>query len=130
MELNLKDRIYSYLIACHSCRGRAIKAADLAFKFDTNLREINEIIRQLRKDGNLIGSAKEPPFGYYIPVTDTEVKAYLDSFKNELFDMLNTFNRQKRAQRNFIERKNYEPENLFPVEVGEAGQMEMVMTGN
>jgi hypothetical protein len=103
MDVNLKNRVYSYLEANHAGRGKAIKAADLAFKFNSNLREINEVIRQLRKDGILVGSAKEPPFGYFIPVTVEEVNAYLNSFKSEMFDMLKTFYNLMRAVRVFLD---------------------------
>lgn len=99
MENRLDDEVLEFL--CQHCSGRdnAVKAKHIALSLRSNLRDINQSIRILRKRGILIGSAKIPPYGYYIPVTEDEVRGYLDSFKKELYDMLNTFNRQKRAVR-------------------------------
>lgn len=104
------------------CRGRhkAIKAQELAGMFNVNLREINHAVRILRKEGNLIGSSKERPYGYYIPVTDDEINKYLDTFKNELYDMLETYNTQKRARRRHVE--SLSQDYLF-AEVGQTRQL-------
>lgn len=101
------------------------KADTLAQTFNTTRREINSVIRELRKEGRLIGSAKEPPHGYFIPITPEESKEYLNAFRSELFDMLQTYNRQRRAQRSFVE--NRDNLQLFPVEFSESGQMQLVL---
>ncbi|MCX5711895.1 MAG: HTH domain-containing protein, partial [Candidatus Omnitrophica bacterium] len=84
-------------------RSNPIKAATLAAQIGVSLRDINESIRQLRKTGLLIGSSKEPPYGYYIPANEQEAREYLNSFKAELFDMLATYNRQKRAKQSYLD---------------------------
>lgn len=121
MEQEFKKDIYNYLY--QFCRGRKkpVKASSLADYFQINLRETNEIIRLLRKDGILIGSAKGEPCGYYLPVTEEEVKEYLDTFKSELFDMLQTYNRQKRAKKVFLESRQME--DLFDYKADTAGQL-------
>ncbi len=97
--------IHQYLCRFHTGRANPIKAKDLAIRFDTDLRAVNEEIRQLRKSGILIGSTKSGAAGYYIPANEEEAKEYLSTFKSELFDMLETFNRQKRARKLFIDSK-------------------------
>ncbi|MDD2653491.1 MAG: hypothetical protein PHI86_00050 [Candidatus Omnitrophica bacterium] len=121
MEQELKNKIYDHLN--RFCRGRSHpkKATELAGLFQINLREVNDIIRKLRKDGILIGSAKEPPHGYYLPITEEEIKEYLNSFKSELYDMLQTFNRQKRAKKAYLE--NLQMGDLFNFEPDPAGQL-------
>jgi biotin operon repressor len=96
------EQIKSFLTQNCIGRDRAIKADILAIRFGLSLREINEIVRTLRKQGVLIGSSKIKPFGYYIPANEEESKSYLNTFKSELFDMLETFNAQKRARNNFM----------------------------
>lgn len=98
-------------------RHRAVKAQDLANKFQTVLREINEAVRVLRKAGRMIGSSKGSPSGYYVPANEQEIKEYMDSFKHELYDMLDTFNKQKRAKAKHLE--SLVQDQLFP-EVKEA----------
>lgn len=113
----LKEDVYLYLSTQCLGRAQAVKASELAKKFDTTLRVINNAVRDLRKDGYLIGSAKEPPFGYYIPTSEAEAKEYLHAFKSELFDMLKTYNRQKRAQHEFI--NSLKHRDLFPTFLSE-----------
>lgn len=119
---DLRIQIYTYLTYYAHGRKKAIKAYTLATHYQINVREVNEIIRQLRKEGKLIGSAKEPPYGYYIPATEAESKEYLKTFKSELFDMLGTYNKQKRAQKNRIEQFS-QPEFIRE---SESGQMELL----
>lgn len=122
----IQSQVIEHLkLFCHG-RIKAIKADELAHKFMTSRREINSIIRDLRKEGQLIGSSKDKPHGYYIPATPEEVREYLETFKSELFDMLHTFNRQRRAQRDYIE--NERNQQLFPTQFNTQGQMEIVMT--
>lgn len=118
--MELKTEIYQYLNAFHRGRNYPVRAEYLVNQFQIGLREINEIIRQLRKDGFLIGSAKSPPYGYYLPVTEKEVQEYLGTFKSELFDMLETYNRQKRAKKNYLE--NLHTGELFNFKTDPAGQ--------
>jgi biotin operon repressor len=95
--------IYAYLCQFHRGKAYAVKAQVLADRFGISLRDVNEEIRILRKAGILIGALKERPFGYYLPLTEVEAGEYLSAFKHELFDMLETFNRQKRAKQVFID---------------------------
>jgi hypothetical protein len=122
-SIDLRKQVYDFLQLNCSGRTRAIRAQDLAYKFDTGLREINEVIRVLRLDGFLIGSSKEKPYGYYIPVTEDEIKYYLETYKSELFDMLLVYNRQKRARKTSLE--NLKSKDLFPYAYDKAGQMEL-----
>lgn len=122
----IKSQVIEHLkLFCHG-RIKAIKADDLAHKFLTSRREINSVIRALRKEGHLVGSSKDKPHGYYVPASPEEVREYLETFKSELFDMLHTFNRQRRAQRSFIE--NQQNQQLFPAQFNHEGQMELVIT--
>ena len=121
-----KDVVFDYLNSFCLGRSRSIKADDLAQIFNSSRREINNAVRELRKDGRIVGSSKEKPFGYYIPITTEEVREYLNSFRNELFDMLHTYNLQRRAQRSFI--YNVNNKSLFPTQLNDAGQMELVLT--
>jgi len=118
------SEVYRYLFQFCCGRNKAIKAQVLADQFLVNLREINEEIRCLRKSGALIGSLKEPPYGYYIPADSKEVKEYLDTFQGELFDMLETFNRQKRAKRVFLD--SLKSGELFEFKKDTAGQLMFV----
>lgn len=116
---DLRKQLYQFLQ--NNCPGhsRAIRAKDLAYKFNTNIREINDAIRILRFDGLLIGSSKEKPYGYYIPITEEDIKIYMDSYKGELFDMLSVYNRQKRARK--IYQENLKSKDLFKQEA--SGQL-------
>ncbi len=69
----LKISVLNCLQQGHIGRGNAIKANQLAGRFNIGLRDINEIVRMLRKEGKLIGSSKIPPFGYYLPANENEV---------------------------------------------------------
>ncbi|HOX55176.1 MAG TPA: flagellar protein FliT, partial [Candidatus Omnitrophota bacterium] len=60
-------------------------------------------------------------YGYYLPATKEEIKDYLDTFRNELLDMLQTFNRQKRAKKAYLE--SLQMEDLFNFEPDPAGQL-------
>lgn len=126
VQMELKQSIHEYLKVNCFGRQKAAKADFLANGFNISLRDINEAVRQLRKDGYLIGSSKGAPSGYYIPATEEEVKNYLDTFKSELFDMLSTFNRQKRAKHAYIE--NLRTKDLFGYDYDKAGQMELKLT--
>jgi biotin operon repressor len=97
--MELKQSIHEYLKVNCFGRGTAAKAEYLANGFNVSLRDVNEAVRQLRKDGYLVGSSKEKPYGYYLPANESEISGYLGTFKSELFDMLKTFNRQKRARK-------------------------------
>jgi len=101
------SQIYHYLIQFHTGKVRPIKAKDLAVKFNITLRDVNEEIRQLRKAGVLVGSMKGKDSGYYIPANLEESQQYISAFKSELFDMLDTLNRQKRAQKTFADSFRY-----------------------
>lgn len=114
--MELKDKIHQYLLSFHQGRHRPIKAVDLADVFHVEIRGIAEAIRQLRLDKILIGSSKEKPYGYYIPATEQEIKDYLDTYREELFDMLQIHNVQKRAARIALE-KLHQPE--FKVDAGQ-----------
>lgn len=110
---DIEQKVFQYLSSRCVGRSNSIKANMLAEIFHSNIREVNEAVRSLRKQGRLIGSSKQPPFGYFIPSTDNEIKDYLNSFKSELFDMLSTFNKQKRAVNAHFSNRNYD--DLFPV---------------
>jgi hypothetical protein len=123
---DLKKDVLDFLM--QKCFGRknAIKAQDLATYFNISLREINSVVRNLRKEGHLIGSSKERPYGYYLPSNESEVKDYLSAFKHELFDMLRTFNLQRRAQKIYLD--NLKQIDLFPTQYDQAGQLELLIT--
>ncbi len=113
--------IYHYLCQFHTGKARPIKAKDLAVRFSITLRDVNEEIRQLRKAGILVGSMKGKGSGYYIPANIEEAKEYISAFKSELFDMLDTLNRQKRAQRTFVD--SYKYNDLFNFKPESTGQL-------
>jgi len=131
---DLKNRIYQYLQT--NCLGEASAKTGkfIAKKFKTEWRAVADIIRQLRQDGVLIGSSKgcsralnllsKKHPGYYIPQTKEEIDTYFKSFKDELFDMLKTYNRQKRARIKFI--TDQQIKDLFPYKVSPSGQSELV----
>lgn len=123
-SIELRKELYQFLQL--NCLGhtRAIRAKDLAYKFNTNIREINDAIRSLRLDGILIGSSKDKPYGYYLPANEEEVKVYLHTYQSELFDMLLIYNRQKRARKAFLE--NLRNKDLFAYTVNPTGQLVFV----
>jgi biotin operon repressor len=125
MDATQKPLIQDYLQTFCLGRQRAVKADVLALNFCTSRREVNSLIRDLRKNGHLIGSAKEQPYGYYIPISQEEVKDCLDTFRSEVMDMLHTYNQLRRAQRELID--NVNNHQLFPAEFNESGQMEMLL---
>jgi hypothetical protein len=134
---DLKNRIYQYLQTNCLGENHAKTGAVIAEEYKTTLRTVAEIIRQLRIAGFLIGSSKgsvnvhkDSPRripGYYIPQTKKETDNYLQSFKDELFDMLKTYNRQKRARIKFITEQ--QTKDLFPYKVSPSGQTELVFSG-
>lgn len=120
MTENLTSRVYEVLQKHARGRAEAVKAARLAVELNSTMRDINEAVRCLRRRGHFIGSAKTKPYGYYIPVTAQEIDAYLYAFKSELFDMLQTFNRQKRAKARYME--SLRAGDLFGYRCGDSGQ--------
>lgn len=120
----LKEDVFNYLRQCCYGRPRAAKAELIARDFGINIRTVNDVVRLLRKDDILIGSAKEKPFGYYLPATEDEIKDYLDTFKAELFDMLKTYNRQKKARQNYLE--TLKTKDLFACKTEQSGQLAFV----
>jgi len=121
------SEIYHYLLQFCQGKYQSIKAKDLAEKFFKSLREINREIRWLRQEGILIGSSKEPPYGYYIPANELELKEYMDTFKDELFDMLRTFRAQRKAKYRFVEQQQYKT-SLIKTEVDKTGQIAFALT--
>lgn len=113
----MESKIYRHLLQFYCGRINAVKAKTLADKFNLSLREVNDEIRNLRRQGALIGSSKEFPYGYYIPSGELEINEYMDTFHDELFDMLQTYNIQKRAARKFKDRRR-QPE-FFAVPSGQ-----------
>ena len=107
IEQDLKTTILRYLsLYAHGARN-AKTGKVIAQEFNTEWRTVASAIRQLRIDGVLIGSSKgnnrlgslsQNRAGYYIPETEQEVDNYLKAFKDELFDMLKTYNHQKKAK--------------------------------
>ena len=116
--------IYQYLCQFHRGKAYAIKARVLADRHGIGLRDVNEEIRLLRKAGVLIGSLKEKPFGYYLPSNEAEAREYLSTFRNELFDMLETYNTQKRAKKIFID--SFHSGDLFQCKPEHSGQLTFV----
>lgn len=123
-SIELRQKLSQFLQL--NCFGhtRAIKAKDLGYKFNTNIREINAAIRSLRLDGILIGSSKDKPYGYYLPANEDEVKVYLHTYQSELFDMLLIYNRQKRARKVFLE--NLRNKDLFAYAAAPSGQLAFI----
>ncbi len=99
----LPDDVQKFLKAFCVGRSRAVKAQDLANKFQTSMRDINEAVRVLRQAGAMIGSSKGNPSGYYYPASIEEVDEYMNSFKSEMSDMIKTYRRQQRARAEFRE---------------------------
>lgn len=122
---DIKDRIFEYLKLNCFCRLQAVRAGELAKHFEVSLRDINSVIRDLRREGQMIGSSKQPPFGYYIPKNEKEVREYLCSFLSELQDMLTTYHLQKKAQKSFLE--SLKQTDLFQSAGG--GQLEIIDLG-
>lgn len=120
----LKEDILNYLRRHCLGRNTPAKAELIARDFRLDIRTINDIIRLLRKDGILIGSAKKGPYGYYLPATEKEVRDYLDAFKAELFDMLETYSRQKRARQEFLD--SLHSKDLFQYKPEESGQLSFI----
>lgn len=58
------------------CRGRsqAMTARQLARVTGIREREVRSIIADLRRQGHAIGSAVNPPYGYFMPVTLDEAR--------------------------------------------------------
>jgi hypothetical protein len=58
------------------CRGRsqAMTARQLARVTGIREREVRAIIADLRRQGHAIGSAVNPPYGYFMPVTLDEAR--------------------------------------------------------
>ncbi len=110
--------IYQYLF--RYCRGKvkAIKADDLARQFNITRRDINDEIRNLRRAGALIGSSRQEPFGYFVPNCREEAKEFMGAYRNEVYDMLVTYNRMKRAQRNYLNSKTQEDFNWEHIDTG------------
>jgi len=127
MHANLHNEVHEFLRKFHVGRHNSIIAAELAKYFDTSVRDINEAIRQLRKSGILVGSAKETPCGYYIPANLTEAEEHLNTFRSELFDMLHTYNHQKRLIKKLI--KEAHEQDLFAYRDSRLRQLELVGKG-
>jgi len=118
--------IYQYLF--RYCRGKvkAIKADALARQFNTTRRDINDEIRRLRRSGAMIGSSRQEPFGYFVPNCREEAREFMVAYHNEVYDMLVTYNRMKRTQRNYLDEKKQESFNFkLPVEQQEREQVQL-----
>ncbi|MDI6606521.1 MAG: hypothetical protein QME65_05230 [Candidatus Omnitrophota bacterium] len=126
MREDPKVAIYEYLNRYCQGKPNAVKAKALAGTFSMRIRDVADYIRALRKSGILIGSSKEPPCGYYIPAGEEETKEYLNTFKSELFDMLQTFNAQRRARRQIIEQGQYK-NRLIETRADADGQLELIL---
>lgn len=129
---DIKTSVYDYLITFCKGEDHAVKGKIIANALESNWRVVAGAIRQLRLEGILIGSNKSSdkksskPNGYYLPVTEVEVENYLKTFKGELFDMLHTFNTQKRAKQRYLE--NIRMGDLFTPKLNLAGQYELALT--
>ncbi|MFA6321652.1 MAG: HTH domain-containing protein [Candidatus Omnitrophota bacterium] len=108
--------IYQYLF--RFCRGKnkAIKADDLARQFNISRRDINDEIRTLRRSGALIGSSREKPYGYFVPNCREEAKEFMSAYREEVMDMLVTFNRMKWAQRHYLDGKKQDSFDFSPAD--------------
>ena len=121
-----QSEIYRYLFIFCRGKNKAIKADDLARQFNTTRRDINDQIKNLRQAGALIGSSRQEPFGYFIPNCREEDTEFMGAYKSELLDMLKTYNRQKRAQRVYLDSKC---QDSWVMKVDAAtGQMELCLT--
>jgi biotin operon repressor len=137
LSVDLKSQIYQYLQTYARGEASAKTGKHIAREFNTEWRAVASVIRQLRLDGVLIGSSKRNTRtitnapqklpGYFIPITKEEVDNYFKSFKDELFDMLKTFNRQKRAKIQFI--TDQQSKDLFNYQYNPSGQMELTLSG-
>lgn len=121
----LKLLVLDHLSSFCQGRCRSVKADELARIYNTSRREINNAIRELRKAGRLIGSSKEPPYGYFIPITPEESRDYMNAFRSELYDMLQTYSRQRRASKTLLEDVNNGQ--LFPTVIDSSGQIELCL---
>lgn len=122
--MDTKASVLQYLkIRCLG-RDSAVKARDLGTAFGISLRAVNDVVRELRKDGVMVGSSKREPYGYYLPSNSREIKEYLAEFRAELFDMLKTYNIQRRAKDKHLE--DLSTGSLFDLKIGETGQFSLV----
>ena len=93
----MKQPILDHLQMHALGRQRAIKAQRLAEGFGLSIREINEVIHDLRESGLIIGSSKIRPFGYYIPETDDERRDCIRTYESEAMDMMRILTRMKKS---------------------------------
>jgi len=64
--------------------SRPIKAKVLAERLETSERMIRRLIRDLIAQGHLIASTMEPPYGYFIPKTESQKRHYRNQLTSRI----------------------------------------------
>ena len=118
---SIKQTVYHHLLT-HS-RQNPIKAADLAALVGITLRDINEVVRIMRKSGVMVGAEKRKPYGYYIPGSAEEAKECIRGFRSEMFDMIRTYQRQRKEYWRYV--NSQQSKDLF--ELNSVGQFELII---
>lgn len=86
----LWNLIYRY----HGGRERAIGGREIGKLKGLTLREVTELVHEVRQAGFLLASCTE---GYFYPLTKAEKEEYLARERGRVMDQLHTHNLQKRA---------------------------------
>jgi len=86
----LWNLVYNY----HSGRGRAIGGREIGRFKKLKLREVTELVHEVRQAGFLLASCTE---GYFYPITRAEKDEYLARERGRVMDQLHTHNLQKKA---------------------------------
>ena len=91
ISTSLKDRILLILESNHIGRQRAIKAKDLARKVGEPERAVRAAISEMRKDGRLILSAVQRPYGYFMASNHDEWREFRNgNLRPRALDILET----------------------------------------
>jgi len=86
----LWNMVYNY----HSGRERAIGGREIGRLKKLKLREVTELVHEVRQAGFLLASCTE---GYFYPLTRAEKEEYLARERGRVRDQLYTHNLQKKA---------------------------------
>lgn len=95
-----EDRLLALLYTRHVGRQRAIKAKELAAKLGETERLVRATISGLRKQGHLILSAVQEPYGYFTAETYDEWREFRNgNLRPRALDILETDRAMNEAAR-------------------------------
>ena len=99
------NNLYNYLESYCLGKDSARTGRQIARELFTDIRSVVFMVRELRLSGVIIGSSKNNPSGYYLPITNQEKRECLLTYRATLYNMLKVYNKMKKAVRWDLDRE-------------------------